>query len=93
MIRGINRMTVEVSSTDSPYFERAICFVRPQYASARRLDLHRAACGLVQEFDMQIEAKGADDKPRKERSAAKWLTAAAAGAVGLAAGALLAVII
>lgn len=93
MLRGVNRMTVEINSTDSPYFERAICFVRPQYAQTERLDLHRAARRLVGQFDMQVEGAQPDDKPADKHGRAKWLTAAAAGALGLAAGALLSVII
>ena len=93
MIRGINRMTVEINSTDSPYFERAICFVRPQYASSERLDLHRAASRLIDELDLQIEAKPHSQETEKNRRVPGWVTGAAAGAAGLAAGILLAVII
>ena len=34
MIRGINRQIIEVSDTDSDYFERALFFVSPDYCDA-----------------------------------------------------------
>lgn len=55
MIRGINRLTVEINSTGSPYFERAICFVKPKYAKENRLDLHRAALSVVSQLDGEVE--------------------------------------
>lgn len=32
MIKGVNHRVVEVSDTDSDYFEKIIFFVRPEYA-------------------------------------------------------------
>lgn len=55
VIRGIGRYTVEISRTGSPYFERAICFVRPEFARSGRLDLHRAARQLVRSLGGGVE--------------------------------------
>lgn len=55
VIRGISRFAVEVCRTGSPYFERAICFVRPEFASSDRLDLHRAAQQFVRALDGGVE--------------------------------------
>ena len=55
MIRGTNRYTVEISSTGSPYFERAICFVRPQFASGSTVSLHKAARQMIRSFDQGEE--------------------------------------
>ena len=33
MIRGVNRQIIDVSQTESEFFERALLFVRPEYAA------------------------------------------------------------
>lgn len=76
MIRGIGRYTVEISRTGSPYFERAICFVRPEFARSGRLDLHRAARQLVRSLGGGVECvegsegagEGADAAGAAERA-------------------------
>lgn len=37
MIKGINKQILEVTNTESPYFEKIIFFVRPE---AQRIDEH-----------------------------------------------------
>ena len=58
MIRGVSRYAVEVNKTGSPYFERAICFVRPEFAQCDKVDLHRAAQQLVASLDGGVEPSG-----------------------------------
>lgn len=67
MIRGTNRFAVEISSTGSPYFERAICFVRPQFSECSRLSLHRAAREMIRGFDGRVEplSPGDDEEPTR----------------------------
>ncbi len=55
MIRSVSRFAVEINKPDSPYFERVICFVRPQYAENGSIDLHRAACECISEINDGIE--------------------------------------
>ena len=55
MIRGVSRYSVEIKGTGSPYFERAICFVRPEYARAERVDLHRAALDMMDRLSDEVE--------------------------------------
>ena len=55
MIRAVTRYTLEISRPSSPYFERAICFVKPEYAQNDRLDLHRAAHQLIAALDDGVE--------------------------------------
>lgn len=43
MIRGVNRQIIEVSDTESDYFERALFFVSPDYCDAERAVLEREA--------------------------------------------------
>ncbi len=54
MIRAVTRCTLEINRLSSPYFERAICFVKPEYARTDRLDLHRAASQLIAAFDADV---------------------------------------
>ena len=88
MIRGVNRYTVEVNRTGSPYFERAICFVRPEFTQCDRLDLHKAAQQLVRALDGCVEveenAGGAScESDGKTRYVPRqWILAAVAGVGG-----------
>lgn len=56
MIRGVSRYSVEIKGTGSPYFERAICFVRPEYAREEKVDLHRAALQLMDQLSDEVES-------------------------------------
>ena len=69
MIRAVTRYTLEINRPSSPYFERAICFVRPEYARSDRLDLHRAAHQLIASLDAGVEEHAApDDEPDYEET-------------------------
>ena len=72
MIRGINRYAVEVRHTRSPYFERAICFVKPEYTGMPGLDLHRAAQDMIFQLDAGVEAGDARHKKSAKNSAVRW---------------------
>lgn len=61
MIRGVSRYSVEIKGTGSPYFERAICFVRPEYAQSERTELHRAALEMMDRLSRDVE----EDMPEK----------------------------
>jgi len=60
MIRGVSRYSVEIKGTGSPYFERAICFVRPEFARAEKMDLHRAALELMDRLSSEVEPAHGD---------------------------------
>lgn len=60
MIRGVSRYSVEINRTGSPYFERAICFVKPRYAGVQGIDLHKAAVSFVERLDGEVEAAQAE---------------------------------
>lgn len=71
MIRGVSRYSVEIKGTGSPYFESAICFVKPQYAKTERLDLHRAALELVDRLNSEVEpALEEADAPQERKPTA-----------------------
>lgn len=55
MIKGVSRYAVEIDKTDSPFFEKVICFVRPQYAEGNAVDLHREAVRLVSNLSAGVE--------------------------------------
>lgn len=55
MIKGVSRYAVEIDKTDSPFFEKVICFVRPQYADGNAVDLHREAVRLVNNLSSGVE--------------------------------------
>ncbi|MBP3414396.1 MAG: hypothetical protein J6L81_04255 [Clostridia bacterium] len=74
MVKGVNRYTVEISRMQSPYFERAICFVKPEFAKSGGIDLHRAAARMVCEIDGSIEPD--NPAPAKEQDVRKWLVTA-----------------
>ena len=55
MIKGVGKYAVEVESVDSEFFERVICFVRPQYACGSALDLHREAARVADDLSAEVE--------------------------------------
>ena len=55
MIKGVGKYAVEVESVDSEFFERVICFVRPQYACGSALDLHREAARMAEDLSAEVE--------------------------------------
>lgn len=66
MIRSVSRFAVEINKPDSPYFERVICFVRPQYAENGSIDLHRAARECIEDINEGIEAcEERESEPRQ----------------------------
>lgn len=46
MIKGVNKQILEVTNTDSPYFEKIIFFVRPQSQSVDEKMLRSEAARL-----------------------------------------------
>lgn len=47
MIKGVNRQVVEVSQTDSVYFERILFFVKPEYYGLGEAKLKEKANACV----------------------------------------------
>lgn len=50
MIRGISRSIIEVTETDSLYYDRALLVIKPEYASAQHDLLEREAKRLLNEM-------------------------------------------
>lgn len=51
MIKGINRHMIEIADTGSPYFERALLVVQPQFDTVDETALHAAAKNLLEQAD------------------------------------------
>lgn len=78
MIKGINKQILEVTNTDSPYFEKIIFFVRPE---GQRL----SESALQQEAEKL--AKNAGRPPRVKATGGQRLVTAAFILLGIGAGA------
>ena len=77
MIKGINKQILEVTNTDSPYFEKIIFFVRPegQRLSAKEL-----------EGEAEKLSKMAGKPPKTKKTASQRLVGAAFIMLGVGAG-------
>lgn len=81
MIKGINHCIIEVTETGSTYYERALLFLKPEYASVQREVLEKEAKKLLRKSDAPSIVK-------KGRSFLYWFVrlggAATVGAVASA---------
>lgn len=84
MIKGVNKQVLEVTNTDSPYFERIIYFVRPESQSLGEERLHTEAEKL---------ANSKARPPRQRLSPRQLMSSLVYSALGLGAGAGVMVII
>ena len=84
MIKGVNRQVVEINDTGSVYFERALFFVKPEYAGlgeARLREKARKAAGL--------SSRPPDKKPPAADRLKRALQLAAAGISGAVAAGII----
>lgn len=51
MIKGVNRCIIEITETGNTYYERALLFLKPEYASVQREVLEREAKKLLKKSD------------------------------------------
>jgi hypothetical protein len=80
MLKGVNKLIVEVANPDSEFFERAIFFVRPQMKNTSPNELNKSADALI---------TGAAKPKGKSRFSTKLGYAGAAGAGAAVAAVLL----
>lgn len=80
MLKGTNKQIVEVVSTESPYFEKIIFFVRPRQGAVPEQQLKREAESLTQKMKKP---------PRVKLSAKQIIRAVLFGVMGAGAGAAL----
>lgn len=62
MIKGVSRYAVEIDKTNSPFFEKVICFVRPQFTDGNSIDLHREAMRMVNNLSSGVEEAQSSSK-------------------------------
>ena len=65
MIKGVNRRIIEVSQTESKYFERALLFVNPIYHEAQEDKLRREADKILSRFSVSPCPAGREKKRKK----------------------------
>lgn len=58
MIKGINHKIIEVTDTESIYYERAFLLVRPQYEEVEEAVLRKEAKKLLSEVGTPSSIKG-----------------------------------
>ena len=81
MLKGVNKQILEITNTESPYFERIIFFVKPEFSSVSQ--------GTLRERAGKIAGGAGAPPPTKVKigrliSIGKLLAAAAAGAAAAA---------
>ncbi len=80
MIKGVNKQILEVTNTDSPYFEKIIFFVKPESQTMNPQSLQKEA----EKISTQMR------KPPKAKKTIKQITASIAYlGMGVGAGAAL----
>jgi hypothetical protein len=77
MLKGINKQILEVTNTDSPYFEKIIFFVRPQSQHMNEEQLQKEA----EKISTQMKKP-----PKTKRTAKQILSTAFYTSLGLGAG-------
>jgi hypothetical protein len=92
MLKGVNKLIIEVSNPESDFFERAIFFVKPDKSDMITRDLNKN----VQDIVGRAEAASKAGRIRAKKSGAKKYTllkfAGAAGIGAIAAGVLMRVL-
>ena len=88
MIRGINRQIIEVCDTGNQYFERALLFVKPEYAGVDHRMLKAQAQNLVRGYVPPYK-RPRGYKQRSQRGQGRLLTVLCLLIAGVTAGAVI----
>ncbi|MBQ3086172.1 MAG: hypothetical protein IJC45_02435 [Clostridia bacterium] len=86
MLKGVNRQVVEVSQTDSVYFEKILFFVKPEYYGLGEAKLREKANAAMQNAVKPPQVK------KENRRKKNWMMVGSA-AGGAAVSALIAVVL
>ena len=80
MIKGVNKLIIEIANPESEFFERAIFFVKPQMKDTSQRELNNSANDFI--FHTHDNSRTAPRKksPEKIPSALKLAGAAGVGA-------------
>lgn len=83
MIKGINNYVIEVCDTGNEYYDKAILFVKPEYADVQKMALEKEAKKLLKNIDTTASMK------RHKCGIKQWVRMSVAAGVGAIASALL----
>jgi hypothetical protein len=81
MLKGVNKLIIEVNNPESDFFERAIFFVKPEKSDMVTRDMNKN----VQDIVGKAEAASKAGKLRTKKAAKKYALLKFAGAAGLGA--------
>jgi hypothetical protein len=82
MLKGVNKLIIEVSNPESDFFERAIFFVKPEKSNLITRDVNRSVQNIMGKAETASKAGKLRTKPP---TAKKYTLLKFAGAVGLGA--------
>jgi len=87
MVKGVNKMIVEVANPDNEYFERAIFFIRPQMRDTSPHELRKNADEFMNSQAFGAQSGRARQGAAKSKAKSMWFvwTVAAIGILGIAA--------
>jgi len=80
MLKGVNKLIIEVSNPESEFFERAIFFVKPEKGNILSRDVNEGVMNIMGRAD-SISAYTTKPKGRKKYALLKLAGAASMGAV------------
>ncbi|MBE6886182.1 MAG: hypothetical protein E7486_04455 [Ruminococcaceae bacterium] len=88
MVKGVNKRIIEVSRAENPVFERAILFIRPEFAQMEDADIRRQGEIYVRELCRELPLPQTYSKKKKRGTILVPALCALCGAAG-ASGVLL----
>ena len=67
MLRGVSKQIIEINSTDNRYFEKAILFVRPEFADMTEAKLRDNATEFLKLIETEKERVKPINNPKKSK--------------------------
>ncbi|MCL2697247.1 MAG: hypothetical protein FWE74_04095 [Oscillospiraceae bacterium] len=80
MLKGVNKLIIEVSNPESDLFERAIFFVKPEKSDTVTRDLNKNVQAIVGKTEAASKAGKLRIKPARKYTLLKFAGAAGFGA-------------
>lgn len=80
MLKGVNKLIIEVNNPESDFFERAIFFVKPEKSDLITRDMNRNVQDIVGKAEAASKAGKIRIKPAKKYALLKLAGAAGLGA-------------
>ncbi len=67
MLRGVNKQIIEINSTDNRYFEKAILFIRPEFADMSEAKLRDNASEFLKLIETEKDIVKPINNPKKTK--------------------------